>query len=279
MTVPPEWIASLPEDLRGNETIANIPDVATLAKQFIETKNGDWKAALPEDLRADASLGSFKGIPDLAKSFIETKKLVGQKFAPPGDEATEEEWNTFFGKIGVPEKPEGYKYTKPEIVEIPAEVEKTLLSQAHKMKLTPRQTQAFLNQYAEERKAMNDRDIQATREADERLRKEWGGNYTRNMALISRTLDQIDPEKTLRAFLNDTGLGNHPVMINLLHRWSKRLVEDNIIPGDVEGVATREQARLKIAEIQKDLKHPYHTSKSGDPIFEEVRKLHQIAYD
>jgi len=56
-------------------------------------------------------------------------------------------------------------------------------------------------------------------------------------------------------------------------------VEDGLIVGDVAGIATRDSAKAKIAEMQADPKHPYHTSKSGDHIFEEYRKLFQIAYD
>ncbi len=66
-------------------------------------------------------------------------------------------------------------------------------------------------------------------------------------------------------------------MIDLMHEWGKRLVEDGLMPGDVQGVTGREEAKTKIAELMA--RPEYKTSKSGDPIFEEVRKLHQLAYD
>ena len=141
--------------------------------------------------------------------------------------------------------------------------------------LNERQANRMLSNYAEESLGQRRAAEREARETEEKLKEEWGGSYKRNMALIERTLDQIDPDKTLRAGLN---LGD-PQVIKYLHNESKKLVEGGLIVGDVDGVATRQDAIAKIAQINMDANHPYHKSKLGDPLHTEIQKLYSIAYD
>jgi hypothetical protein len=47
----------------------------------------DWKAPLPEDLRGHAALADVKDVAGLAKRFIDTQAMVGSSIRPPGPEA------------------------------------------------------------------------------------------------------------------------------------------------------------------------------------------------
>jgi hypothetical protein len=279
MALPAEVLAALPEDIRGSEHIASFNDVGSLVKGFIETKTADWKSGLPDDLKTEKSLEGFKAVGDLAKGFVETKKLVGQSLRAPAADAADEEWEKYYKAGGKPNAPEEYKFALPEDFKLTPAEEKEVRDTAYRMGLNNRQTQKLIDiqaaGIAEARKAERE-ELMATEKA---FREKWGGNFERNKAIMTRAIERIDPDKKLRAFFDSTGLGNHPVMIDLMHEWGKRLVEDGLMPGDVAGVTGREEAKAKIEQIQKDPKHPYHTSKTGDPAFDEMQKLHQIAYD
>jgi hypothetical protein len=99
------------------------------------------------------------------------------------------------------------------------------------------------------------------------------------MAIATRALKAIDKDESIKNFLEETGLGNHPALVEMFLDYGKRMVEDGLIPGDVDGIATREIALQKIKAMEADRNHPYHTSKKGDAVFEEYRSLYQIAYD
>lgn len=278
MPLPAEILNTLPEDIRGSEHIAAFNDVGSLVKDFIGAKTADWKAGLPDDLRADPSLTGFKAISELAKSFVETKKLVGQTLRPPAADASDDEWDKYYRAGGKPNAPEEYKFTMPDGA-LSKEEEKEIRDAAYRLGLNSRQAQKAVDMTIAERTQLRDAQQRELTETDKKYREKWGANFEKNKALVFRTIDRIDPEKKLRAFFDATGLGNHPVMIDLFHEWGKRLVEDGLMSGDVEGITSREEAAQKIKGIMADPKHAYHTSKMGEPAFEEMRKLHQLAYD
>ena len=277
MALPAEVLAALPEDIRGSEHIANYNDIGSIVKDLIGSKTADWRSGLPDDLKTEKSLEGFKGIGDLAKGFVETKKLVGQSLRAPAADASDEEWSKYYKAGGMPNAPEEYKFALPEDFKLTPAEEKEIKDTAYRMGLNGKQAQKLVDLQAQGMAEMRKAEREELAKTDKTYREKWGANYERNKAIVARTIEKIDPEKKIRAFFDETGLGNHPVMIDLIHEWGKRLVEDGLMPGDVQGVTGREEAQAKIKELMA--KPEYRTSKSGDPIFEEVKKLHQLAYD
>lgn len=238
-----------------------------------------WLEALPAELRGSPAISKFKEPAALAKSYIELEKSFGNALRPPPPDADQKTLDAFYQKLGRPVTPEEYTITPPEDVPLDAETEKRIRTQAYRLGLNSRQTQEMVNAYAGEvREAIQTRKGEVDR-ADAHLKEKWGANYERNTAIVGRTLTYLDPEGELAGELARTGLGNHPKVVELFLNYGKLLVEDGLVVGDVAGIATREGAKAKIAEIKADPKHPYHTSRSGDPAFEEMKRLHQIAFD
>ena len=82
----------------------------------------DWRSGLPEDIRNDPSLADIKDVGSMAKSYINGQKLIGKnRIALPGEGATDEEISAFHSQLGRPEKAEGYQFgerpTLPEGME------------------------------------------------------------------------------------------------------------------------------------------------------------------
>ena len=279
MALPAEVLATLPEDIRGSEHIAAYNDVGSLVKDLIGVKTADWKGSLPDDLKADPAIVQYKSLPDFAKGFVETKRLVGTSLRAPAADAPEEDWDKYYKAGGKPNSPEEYKFSLPEDFTLSPQEEKEIRDMAYRMGLNGKQAQKIVDAQAQGVAELRKAEREELAKTDKAYREKWGANFDRNKAIVTRTIERMDPEKKLRAFFDQTGLGNHPAIIDLFHQWGMRLVEDGLMPGDVQGITGREEAIAKLAAINNDLKHPYHTSKSGEPAFEEVRKLNQIAYD
>ncbi len=127
----------------------------------------DWRETLPAELKESPALKDFKDPAALAKSFVETKALVGNSIRRPGPDAGKEAWAEFrtkvldgipeaivlpedpealkeveakvWGKMGRPDKPEGYTFDGVELAPGVKLNEDALRAGAAKMGLTKTQ--------------------------------------------------------------------------------------------------------------------------------------------
>ena len=85
----------------------------------ITTLQGEkFQAILPEEIRSKPYMKDINSFPDFVKKFDGAQTLIGQRMTP-ADDASAEEWNAWFNKVGRPEKPEAYVI--PEIEGVPKE--------------------------------------------------------------------------------------------------------------------------------------------------------------
>ena len=73
-----------------------------------------WSAALHEDNRALVDNKGWKSPDDALKSYRELDEYRGRSVALPGDEATDEDWKSFRGKMGTPETADAYTFGADE---------------------------------------------------------------------------------------------------------------------------------------------------------------------
>lgn len=278
MALPAEVLETLPEDIRGSEHLSTYNDVPSLVRDLITVKTSDWKSGLPDDLKAEASITAFKGVGDLAKSFVETKKLVGQSLRAPAADASEEDWDRYYKAGGKPNAPEEYKISIPEGV-ITKEEEKAVREAGYRLGMNSRQVQKMVDLHVAEVAELQKAERAERMRVDAEYKEKWGATYNRQNALIDQTIERIDPEKKFKTFLEETGLRYNPFIVDLLLEKGARLKEDNPMFGDVAGEPGRDEAKAAIEKIMHDPKHPYHTSKTGDPAFEEMKRLQELAWN
>jgi len=112
----------------------------------------DLLSSLPDELKAHASLSKFKSFEDITKSYIEQEKLVGRKTAIPGEDATAEEWATFYNASGRPEDSNAYGIEIPEALSgIANSQDRTnaALAAAHEAGLSKRQADVLFSKLFE----------------------------------------------------------------------------------------------------------------------------------
>ncbi len=209
----------------------------------------------------------MKDFPTLAKSYVDAQKFVGGSVRVPKDDAPQEEWDKFYGKLGRPESADGYQFPLPD-VDVEAPLTKHILGTfkktAHGLGLTPRQAQGIALAYVDlERQGAKLAEAATATRIDE-LKTEWGAAFKNNLAIAKSAARQLFGEKFI-ATLNRTGLGNDPDLIRGLVKVGKDLQEDGVIEVG-EGFSSVNSAQDEINSVLNldkagREKHPYWNDK------------------
>ena len=215
----------------------------------------DWKESLPEDLKSDPSLLTVKDVPGLAKSYIHAQKMIGaDKIALPGKNASEEEWDAVYNKLGKPEEAKTYEEDFGDLP-IPEENVKNFKDAAHKLGLNQTQFKGLTTWYKDLIKTqVEDINVDADTkraESEAALRKEFGKTYDAKLKSSQRVFQTYGDTKFLDVELKDgTKLGNHPTFIKLMSNIADTISEDKIATGEKGSeFFTPAEAKRKIAEL------------------------------
>lgn len=221
----------------------------------------DWKASLPEDVRADPSLADIKDVGSMAKSYINGQKLIGKnRIALPDEKATDEEWSSFHSSVGRPETAKDYKFGEkpalPEGVQYDEAFENNFRETSYKAGLTPKQAQAIYDDYHKYigQKAELEGKTTAAESAEwvNSLKKELGKAYDERVDLAKRAVDSYGDD-SLKGWLADTGMGNNPMFVKLFAKVGEGLAEGKSDAGSQRAfVMTPDQAKAEIARYNRD---------------------------
>ncbi len=218
-----------------------------------------WRDALPEELRGEDSLAGYKTIGAMAKSLVSAQKMIGaDKVVLPGKYATPEERREFFTRLGCPESAEGYQFAKPE--DLPEgmnwndDAVKGFGAKAHELGLTPEQAAGVLQFHTEmmkgEFQSFGEQRQAAQTEALAALKTEWGGAFNRQLELAKRTAQTFGVFDTLESL----GLGDNAEVLKMLAKVGGAISEDKLKGGDPLVPA---DAQSRIDAIMNDMQHPY----------------------
>lgn len=219
----------------------------------------DDRAWLPEEFRADPVFKDLRDPAALAKSYANAARMVGLdkgKVLRLPDAEDAPEWGEVFGRLGRPEKPDGYELAAPEGLEPEA------LSEAaaafHAAGLSKKQAAAVMGVYAkrlEQAQAAQAAQSEAARAAAERdLKAEWGNAFPERLHLAKRAAMEAGGEDFLKA-LDESGLGNNPVVLRALAKLGAQIAEPNALKGGAGGMSgglAPAEARAEWERLQKD---------------------------
>lgn len=262
------------------------------ASQETQTVNGEvnikeWMKDFPDDLKGHQSLSRYNDIQSLAKAYINAEKAIGKdKIVIPDQHATEEDWNKFYQKIGLPESPEKYDVKLKDAKFVDEAGLSELKPLAHKLGILPKQLEGILSWY-EQRVGGQLEQVNQTSQAElaqqvDSLKKEWGQSFDTRVSWAKRLLDEnkIEGIDELR---NDPKFGSNPVVLKLLAKIGEQFYkEDTIRSGDGSGrfVLSPAEAQSRIDSIMGDTNHPYYNSEHPNhkTAVEEVQSLFDIVH-
>lgn len=248
----------------------------------------DWMKDFPDDLKGEASLSLFNDVQSLAKSFVHAQKTIGKdKVVLPDQHASEEDWNKFYQKVGLPETVENYKVELPKDSKYLSEEAITeLKSHAHKLGVLPKQLSGILGWYEKRAEAISTQlaegDKTKVAENINSLKQEWGESFSTRIAWAKRLMDENKVEG-LDEYRNDMKYGSNPTLIKLLSKIGENLYKEDTIRGGGDNarfVMTPAQAQERINTIMSDGNHPYFNPEHANnkTAIEEVKSLYEIAH-
>jgi len=246
------------------QTTTETPTQETQIEQAVPTVAKSWKEAIPEDLRNDPNISKFTELEALAKSYVNATRMIGQdKVAVPNNNSTDDQWNEVYDKLGRPESPDKYKLeVKSDVVPLDESAVKSFAENAHQLGLNNKQAQGILEFYKNSMEGsaqQNQIDMEtAQANAEQELRKEWGGNYEANIKKAGAVAKANMDANILDMQLKDgTRLGDHPSIIKGFANIANLMSEDKLVSTESENVSQGIDYSAEISKIVNDRDGPY----------------------
>lgn len=208
----------------------------------------DLVAGLAPENRTFVEAKQWASLDDALKSHRELETHVGKALVPPGKDATAEDWNKFYGKLGRPEKPEGYELkvareTLPQDFPYDETLSVEFRNMAHEAGLSPKQAQIvhdrFVGRQASAFQTMQQNIAKKAESAHSEIVQEFGqpdtDGYKRNVELMSRAARQLGISDALKeaGMLSADGALLNGKLAKALARVGKDMFsEDSYASGD-----------------------------------------------
>lgn len=250
-----------------------------------ESEGAWWEQHVQGDeLRKVAS--RYASPTDMARAVSDARRQLSQRVALPTADASDEDREKFWRAVGIPESPDGYKYTYPEGMpeelqpdEAAKALEQDFVAKLHKAHAPPEAVQAAIEWYYSTATEMiaqqKKQDTEFAEAAEATLRKEWGGDFDRNQTAANRFLQQFggDDVEALRQLEASDGrfLLDHPLTLRLFANAGLALSEDQ--PGVQTLPAERQQSiNARIEELQRSADYWQSDSKQKEvaALFEQL---------
>jgi len=188
-----------------------------------------WANNLPEDSAAyKDTLSKYKSVPDMAKALANANALIGKKLGVPNEKSSPEEVAAFRRSLGVPDTIDEYKFAPdalPEGMTWDDNNVKNYAEIAHKHNIPPSAMKALVTEHAKmEHFKMQGMQAQIEKQhvdAVNTLKKEWGGEFDKNIGLAKQAA------KIAGVNANSQGFAD-PEVVRGFVRLSQMMSEDKV---------------------------------------------------
>lgn len=216
----------------------------------------DWREMLSDDeLKEHPSIQDLQTPDDVVKKLVNAEKKIGRdKLAIPGENATEDEWDEFYQKLGRPEKPDEYELPQeglPEDFEPNEEFLNVMQQEAHEAGLSKQQfakiARRIINANVEHQQKQQQQQQEQKEQQLTALKKEWGEAFDQNVGLAKEAVERIGGDE-LKQALNQTGLGDNPALVKAFAEVGKFVKQDEVI-----GEGGKASLRMTPDEVDKEV--------------------------
>ncbi|WP_367364474.1 hypothetical protein [Candidatus Tisiphia endosymbiont of Nedyus quadrimaculatus] len=254
---------------------------ANIINNETTTSNNSWLASLPEDIRKAESLSKFKDVSSLAQSYLEAEKSLNQRIAVPKDDSSDEEWQKFYSRMGLPEDK---KYTDKRSKE-DEEYLTRYEDMFYQSGLSKRQGEKLLNSlygFSQDLQKQQKNAIEQTRHSHIGwLKNTYGEGFDSKMTVMQAALSKFGT-KELAELIEDSNYS--PALVDLLVRVGETLKSDSLVTGNESPTITsRDKALQEINRLESDtefmvkLNGKNHTG--HNQAVKRMEELYKIAYD
>ncbi len=205
-------------------------------------------AGLSDENRRVAETKGWDSADKIVESYRNLEAKIGDSLRPPGDDASPEEWQAFYGRLGRPEAVADYEFAMPdglaEDFPYDAESANRFAEWAHEAGLSPRQAQSLHDRFVQDTSgrfaAGRQADLSAIDEAHTTLTEAWGEpateGYRRNVDLANRALRELGGETLAsslksRGAISPEGALADPAIAFMLQKAGERLFSEDQVFG------------------------------------------------
>jgi hypothetical protein len=187
--------------------------------------------SLPDHLKGNETIANTKSFESLADQLVNAQKALGAKrLQAPQPDWTEKDYNEFYSQL----RPENDEYAIPdgiegieEMPEIPEDAEQELVDFAGQMGLTQGQFNMLYEQYVKmglEGSELENENIQEqVTQYRTALKSEWGEDYDVKVRQANEAYSALSSEiPELKELVETSGtIANHPAVLKLFSRISE----------------------------------------------------------
>ena len=216
-----------------------------------------WTAAFDEDTNAYVSNKGWKEPQDLLMSYRNLEKFAGgakNLLELPPEDASPEQLDAFYTKLGRPASPDEYGIRPPEGAD--PELTNWFKGTAHKLGLSAKQAQALYGEWNGMSGAMQEKlqaqQAQESEKAIGSLKQEWGQAFDTNIGAGRRAVAALGLDAgKLAAYEEKLGTAE---MLKLFATLGSKMGEDSFAGERGEGGfgTTPAQAKAQIADLKLD---------------------------
>lgn len=249
----------------------------------------DFASILPPEYKDNPALKDYKDIGGLIKSHLNLQTMVGGSLKIPTDD-NPESWNQLYDKLGRPKTADEYQFDLGEELkdaQLDPELTKWGKELFHKYGLTAKQANGVMKDYVQREMQVNEgkqsRDDMLD-EYEDALREQLGGKFDESIQLATRARDMFLDEET-RQFLDESGLGSHPGLVNTFIKIGNLLKEDKAFSDGAANsgfAAGPSEARAEIGRLNSDQEFMAAYLNKDNPghvaAVERRQRLYKVAY-
>jgi len=272
------------ENTETRQDIVNV-DNTSVDNTTAGNEEANWLDSLPDELKSSKSLQRFQDVTTLAQCYLEAEKNVAQRVTLPGDEATEEEWQKFYARVGLPEDK---KYLE-ERVEEDEEFVKTYENMFYRQGLSKKQGEQLLKEmykYSTDLQTKNNelqkQEVETIRNSNINwLKNTYGTEFDSKLTVMQAALSRFGTRE-LAGLIEETGYS--PALIDVLVKFGETLKPDSLITGnEASSITSVQGAEKEIKKLESDkefmVKYRNKSSQGHEEAVNRLEELYRIVYN
>lgn len=267
----------------GQQAAAGSSSVSQQAVASQGNQGYDFRSSLPEDLRSEKSFEPYSKVQNekellsqLARGYHSAQGLIGKKgLIVPGEGAKPEEVAAFHKALGVPDKPDDYKFDTPQDFKFDNERIATWRKTLHEAGIPQAQANKIVGAAIAEDQSRAKAHQEQLKEWENQTKIELGANFDKEINHARYALRELDKENKLSELLESTGLGSHPQIIGVLARAGALLGERGPRGQGATASAASlspDQAQVEIAQFERNNREALYDPGHPDHAFAVKRR-------